>query len=206
MLSRSLIALLATGASLLLSESALAQRATATACVISSRLLNRIAAAVDGYNRGERVWVVTTCNDTASVIATATSESEARRRGTATALILGTYGARMEQAARDLGMHLPPYLYIDRQLYCWHEEETSVMRPGHCDFERMPLLADVASILVRFQLRNGQTMERPLPTNADVLFLKYSSLEKFAFPYYQRILGLTGVVEMRAEMFGRTRR
>ena len=203
MLSRSLITLLAAGASLLLSESALAQRATA--CVISSRLLNRVAAAVDGYNRGERVWVITNCHDTATVIATTTSESEAQRLGV-TGLILGPYGARREEAARMAGMDQQTIdLVIPNYVHCWHEEETSIMRPGHCDEPTLPI-ADVASILVRFQMRGGQVIERQLPTNADVLFLKYSALEKFAFPYYQRILGLTGVVEMRAAMFRGSRR
>ena len=180
-------------------RTALAQRETA--CVISSRLLNRVAAAVDGYNNGERVWVITNCSDTATVVATATSESEARRLGTGV-LILGPYGAKREEAARMAGMDQQTVGHVIREyLYCWHETETSIMSPRHCDDPVMPPLTDVSGILVRFTLRNGTVLERTLPPNADVLFLKYSALEKFAFPYYQRILGLSGVAEMRAAMF-----
>lgn len=190
------------------SESALAQRVqsapsqrTQQECVISSQLLNRVAAAVDGYNRGERVWVITTCSDTATVTSTTTSEVEANRsRGTA--LVLGPYGAKAEKAAVTLGLDQTTFsVVVQEHTFCWHEQQTSIMRPTHCNEGAMPRLGDVTGILVQFRLRNGQRLERTLPPGVDALFLSYSGLEKFAFPYYQRILGLSGVAAMRANLF-----
>ena len=58
---------------------------------------------------------------------------------------------------------------------------------------------DVRGMVLQITRLDGTRDSIPLPPNADALFLSLASIDKFAVPYYQRMLGLTAASTLRQE-------
>jgi hypothetical protein len=168
----------------------------------TSRQVRQAAEAADSYYRGERVWVVVECSDTGQVIVATTSEAEAQgvARVAKTRVWLSS---EMQGKAYEVAVLLG---FADGYTPGCVHDGTSNWGPRAICGERVIRRADVEAITLQYKLRNGQTIDQKVPLTTDVLFLQYSGIEKFAFPYYERVLGLDAVVDMRNTMVDVRRR
>ena len=65
----------------------------------------------------------------------------------------------------------------------------------------------VDRILIIYQGRDGSdTVMNFVPDSGDAVFFTPSAVEKFVFPYYERVFGIERANQMREEYINRARR
>ena len=145
--------------------------------------LKRIAEAVDGYTGGGRVYVVVDSGNVASIL---TSRFDA-----------DTLAKRLRGEVHGPFTAPPgPISYLPSR--CVHRAS---MMLGYCNkiFPRIRL-DDIKTITLTIALKSGPTRTINLPTDADAIFLSGSSYDKFVFPYYARVYGVSTAASMRQEI------
>ena len=169
--------------------------ATAQEPAVSPVLLKRIAEAVDGNRTGRPVWVVARYdfpNLVAGVYNSRTAAEAARPRE-------GKYGVFGPYVAEDDG---------GGGGGCPHDGDISrVTCPDTIPAVRFSF-ADVRSMTLTLTVQRGarlDTVRMPFKPTTDAIFLTLPALDKFVFPYYERILGPAAVAAMRDSMSRRLR-
>lgn len=156
-------------------------------------LLKKIAEAVDGTRTGGLVWVVANTNAPHTVAGTVERETDARtlaRRAGASFAVFGPY-----RTYRDAFDVTPSN--------CVHNQWTSEMTPGICPPEIR--LGQVDTMTLTLRMRDGTVRTIPLPAGTDAIFLTLSAVDKFAMPYYVRIVGVDSAAALRGSMTGSAR-
>ncbi len=179
----------------LCSGSAVAQDTTR---VPGPTLLKRIAEAVDGDRTGQLLYVVARYDSLSPV------RGVLQDRGEATTL------ARRLGAAYDVfgPFRSPsgPLPVPDGVLPCPHDGIMSILFPSMCPY---PVRGgrftqrDIAGIEVSFRLRDGTTRTFPLSRNADAVFFTMPAIEKFAIPYYLKIVGAEAAATLQSQFAAR---
>ena len=160
-----------------------------TTFVPTPTLLRRIAEALDGNRTGDRVWVVASLDSLHPVRAVVTS----RERATTIARgFRGRYGV------------FGPYRTIDDPLSgpivpgCQHDGKFSYM-DSLCPGPAIPV-ADVDSMSLVVHRRGGVNERVRVRQDVDAIFLTLAAIDKFAIPYYVRVIGVDSAAAMRTEI------
>lgn len=66
--------------------------------------------------------------------------------------------------------------------------------------------SQIRDMSLTLRMRDGTARTIALPAGTDALFLTYSALDKFVFPYYERVIGLGATFAMRQRYMSRPRR
>ena len=161
-------------------------------------MLRRIAEALDGNPTGKPVWVVGT------LAGDHTIEGVLPDLKSAQAL-----AARLGKGFQVFGSFdtplPPPWDLISA---CVHVAHRSIMRRSMCvPPPNGPIVfGDIKGLTLVLERTNGTRDSLNLSPDADAIFLSMVAFDKFAVPYYQRTLGLAGVVDMRREFESAYRR
>jgi len=151
-------------------------------------LLKRLGEVVDGYPMGDTLWVVISCETPHRVRGLFANVQEAERAAAIAGPLYANYGPYL--APRD---PFAPHVMFG----CKHT--------GLSMYDQMcpdPVFrrADVESVTVTVRLKSGQTQRFPLTAETDAIFLTLSAFDKFAVPYYTRILGVDATAAMRQDI------
>jgi len=189
---------------------------------LTPTLLRRLAEAVDGHRTGNPVWVVVEYRFPNRVLAVhddrlaATADSVRLVSGRADALgVLGPFVAPPDTLRGTSGVEVPRDFLIVNDWHfvggCKHDRITSVMearlglavastsRQAMCPRERI-LQESIQSMTLTYVLASGDTLNKPVPLWADAVFFTLTALDKFAFPYYARVLGMPEAELMRRQV------
>ena len=158
-----------------------------TAAALSSQLLKRIAAAVDVQRNGSQVYVLVdrAAGVVRDVAATRPAALEQARRLGRGIVVLGPY-----TASNDYGDRFDATV-----AKCVHDAYSMMEARCPPDYRR----SDIATMSLVVQLKDGTSRRIELPASADALFLSVAAFDRFAIPYYQRLLGDETARELRRE-------
>lgn len=157
----------------------------------SATLLKRLAEAVDGHRTGATVYLVAELRPPHDVIGIYEREADALARvGAVEPSIVGSFGPY--QTDRDPGAQLGWFAK------CVHYQ--SSMRPIICPGRPVLPFADVDTVTITVRMKDGSTQVIPVPTGADAVFFTLSAIDKFAIPYYVRVMGLEEAARMRQRL------
>ena len=188
-----------------------------TTRVATPTLLKRLAEAVDGGLNGRLTYVVAALDSLNPVAGTFPMEAAAA----ALAARLGSRWQVFGPIRQDLpdwicrpGIRTPglPCFEEPPQVGCHHDRDMSVMGGAtticpELARDRLVRPSEIDSITVVVHLRDGTRRITPYPRTTDAIFLSVQALDKFAFPYYARIIGLEAAAALRqrtiADLLGR---
>lgn len=168
-----------------------------TDSLVSVVVLRRVAEAVDGHRTGNLVYVVVDYSPPFEVVGVYESRPEAdriRRRGSPSLGIVGPIRPPLDPPG---GVNL---------ITCVHDHYTSAMHPKYCPAIRAVPFDSVAEIAITVHLINGDSFANRLPRGTDAAFFTLSAVDKFAVPYYAKVLGVEPVVSMRQDLVRRLAR
>jgi hypothetical protein len=193
---RSILAVAAVLAGMALPPTARAQDSTR---VPSQTLLRRLAEAVDG-NRGRGAIFIVASYDSLNRVDGVFRD---RERAAARARALG----RSYDVFGPFRSDLPEPCSHDPDdpdpcvRPCVHDALTSLRAPRASMCPPSPVAirtGQIDSLFLTFRLKDGRIQRVVLPPTADAIFLTFPALDKFAFPYYSRIIGLDSAAAMRS--------
>jgi hypothetical protein len=176
-----------------------------TARVPSQVLLKRLAEAVDGHRHGRTVYIVARNDSLAEVVGVFENRvqavDDARRRGSTYGVFGGyKYVPPPSPLPQPRGHDFPEIVLGG----CIHDGKRSAWR-AICPQDVLPLSSvDSLSLVVR--LKDGTTRRWDLGTSTDAVFLSQAAIDKFAIPYYARILGVEAAAAMRGAILAGTAR
>ena len=160
-----------------------------TSFVPTPTLLKRIAEALDGNRTGQRVWVVASRDSLNPVRGVLTDRDQALALARRLGPRYGAFGPY--QTARE-----PQSAMI--VIGCQHDGLHSVFAP-RCPGGLLPAL-EVDSMTLVLHRRGGGTQRTSISSGVDAIFLTLPAIDKFAIPYYARVLGLDAAAAMRADI------
>ena len=155
----------------------------------TATLLKRLAEAVDGHRTGGTVFLVADLRPPHDVLAIFDSLEPARAR-VGTDPNLGAFGPYLTE--RDPGAMLGWFSK------CVHYQ--SSMRPIICPGGPVRRMADVDSVTIHVRMRDGTSEIIPVQKGADAIFFTLSAIDKFAIPYYVRVVGLEDAARLRQRL------
>lgn len=168
--------------------------------VPSQILLKRLAEAVDGNRHGRTIHIVARDDSIVGIFENrGQADAEARRRGP-TYWAFGGY----KYLPPPRGVPEPSRPEIPEIILggCRHDGTRSEWG-GICP-QQVLSLASVESMSVVVKLKDGTTRTWDLGRSTDAVFLSQAAIDKFAIPYYVRILGVDAAAGMRRDILART--
>jgi hypothetical protein len=164
-----------------------------TSRIASPVLLKRLAEVVDGHRTGALLWVVASYDfphPTAGVFERRLDAERAARDSGHRYDVFGPYKSQQD-----------PGGFVVIIGGCVHLR--SAMEPPYCPQGPALPLGDVAEMAITARLANGTTRSFPLAKGSDAVFFTLSAIDKFAMPYYTRILGVDAAAAMRRDVVRR---
>ena len=155
----------------------------------SPPLLRRLAEAVDGHRTGRPVWVVAShdsLNPVRGVLSDRPSADRLARRLGSSYDVFGPYLSPRELASA--------YMVVN----CVHDGTVSIMTP-YCPGPIIPR-QNVDSMSLTIFVRGGATRRMPIDPGVDAVFLSLPAIDKFAIPYYSRVVGIEAAAAMRSQI------
>jgi hypothetical protein len=174
-----------------------ASLAVQTGPLPSPVLLKRLAEAVDGHRTGVAVYVVASYDAKDPLIRVFEKRTDAEKmvqdssRTGRRLDVFGPYRAASEPTSALVFFG------------CQHDGRASFWYPGMCPPEAILKLSEIESMAISVRLRTGQTKSFPLQRTADAIFLSLPGFDKFAVPYYARVLGMDAAMTMRQDIVRR---
>ena len=166
-----------------------------TTRIPSAVLLKRLGEVVDGHRGGVPVYVVASYDfphPVAGVLESQTqAEALARRAGS------GYHAFGPFLTRKDPGLFLA---FLEK---CVHDGVGSLMHEEICPSRPSFPFSDVDTVTVTVRLKNGRVESFTVPAGTDVVFFTMAAIDKFAIPYYARILGVEEAARMRQRIVGR---
>lgn len=153
---------------------------------LSAEVMRSVAEAVDGYRGWREAFVVANSGPGDAVLAVFPKLKDAEEFAT-------KYGAN--------AIVIPGIPPLDPGGFavCPHMIR-SVVRPQLCARPTQPMpIGAIAGMTLVIRGVNGQIDSVAVPNDADALFLRLAAIDKFAIPYYTRIVGAEKAAAMRAD-------
>lgn len=180
--------------SLLLMPGAAVAQDTTTA--LPASLLRRLAEVADGQGVASEVYIAARHafpHDVIGVFPTR-AQAELRARRMPGVAVFGPF--------RPTVVELPLRQFVPGG--CHHDGTKSMY--GICP-DRPPVpLADVLNVTITTRLRNGDSSTVTVPATAvDAVFFTLDAMDRFAFPYYTRLVGVAEAARMREAVVARLR-
>lgn len=159
-----------------------------TASPPTAVMLKRIAEAVDGNRSGRQVYVVLSGEQLSPPVGVYYDPKAAQAAANGAgkgAQVFGPY-----QTELDPGANVAACVHVTGSR--WHTDRC--VPPA-----QTVRWDDVRGLSLQITRMDGKRDSIPLPPNADAVFLSMASIDKFAVPYYTRMLGLPAATAMRQE-------
>ncbi len=162
-----------------------------SARALPASLLRRLAEVTDGQGISGRVYIVARYafpHEVLGVFQDRVRADAVVARGQG----LGLFGPF------ETTIPLPPKFFVGG---CVHDGTKSAY--GICP-QRTAALPDVRSITLITRLQNGDSISVTYPgPTIDAVFFTLDAMDKFAFPYYTRLVGVEETARMRADLVAR---
>lgn len=174
-------------------------------------LLKRLAEAVDGNRGGTPVYVVASYrfpNEVAGVYRNQQSADSAARASGPDHDVFGPYDPTPIDIVRPgtSPVAIAPGGRTHLLLRCVHDGRSSMMHIYMCPPDPLIDRDLVRALGLTVTLTNGRVVTLGLPQSTDAIFLGMEAIDKFAVPYYSRIIGPAATLEMRAAIDSIARR
>ena len=153
-------------------------------------MLKRMAEAIEGFRGSGQAYVVGSLEGLHPVTGVFSDPIEAARAAKVSGPGFKVFGPVLVLAEKT-----PPFTVA-----CVHVAKTSVMFPesNKCVGPGRPLpFEQLKTLTLLLGRTDGTTDTLRLPAGTDAIMLTSTAFDKFAVPYYLRILGLAGVAELR---------
>jgi hypothetical protein len=166
-----------------------------TTTALPASLLRRLAEVADGQGIAREVYIVARRAFPHDVVGVFTTRAQAERARRAPDLgVFGPFRTTMDE--------LPPRRFFPYG--CRHDGTTSMWE--YCPDRLIIPLAEVVNVTITTRLRNGDSISVTVPAmSMDAVFFTLDALDKFAFPYYTRLVGVAEAARMRNAVVNRLR-
>ena len=164
-----------------------------TTTILPASLLRRLAEVADGQRVANDVYLVARLTFPHEVTGVFTTRAEAQRAvRTPDFRVFGPIRATV--TAPDL-----------RKFFlvgCHHDGSRSVY--SICPEGPIASLDDVLNVTITARLRSGDSVTKTYPARSiDAVFFTLDAMDKFAFDYYARLVGITNAAKMRDSVVAR---
>jgi hypothetical protein len=163
---------------------------------LPASLLRRLAEVADGQGIAREVYIVAQHAFPHNVVGIFTTRAQAELRARRSDG-LGVFGPFQPTVGE-----LPPPRFFPYG--CRHDGTTSMWE--YCPDRLIIPLAEVVNVTITTRLRNGDSISVTVPAmSMDAIFFTLDALDKFAFPYYTRLVGVAEAAQMRNAVVNRLR-
>jgi hypothetical protein len=165
-----------------------------TTRIPSAVMLKRLGEVVDGHRGGVPVYVVASYDFPHAVAGVVESRAEADA-------LVRAAGNRFDRFGPFLSRKDPGRL-VYFLMKCVHDQITSAMHPEICPSGPFFAFSDVDTVKVTVWLKTHGVQTFTVPARTDAMFFTMAAIDKFAIPYYTRVLGVEEAARMRQQIVG----
>jgi len=169
-----------------------------TARVVTASMLKRLGEVVDGNRTGGTIYVVMSYRSPFDVAAVTGTLDSAQLAARAAAGQYGVFGPYLTQSESPQGQAYAMIL-------CPKDQRTSLFVCPDTGSSATTVHAVPMSWVTRVEFsvhtRDGQVHTQSFtPDHVEAVFFTLAAIDKFAIPYYERVLGLPYATALRARM------